>query len=211
MSKSKWAPARTASGNRTGCACPSRGWRRRPATVPGATTRLGRRTGSPPGRRSGAGAHGVVEGKNPRFQLLQGIGNRPGRRTWRRRDVRSAFPFQGDGPAVGVAQRRLERFGQALAHVVAHFSRSTTTSTSCFCILWSFGHGVDFIDRAVHPHPGEKPCARSSAKRSNCSPLRVRPPRGRGSSAGCLPGAPGRDRPSADGPSAASAWPCSGQ
>ena len=86
------------------------------------TTRLGSKNWmTPRPSHFRAGAHRVVEGKQARLQFLQANSadraGELGRETGARRCV---VHLQRDGAAFGVAQRGLEGFGQALAHVVAH-------------------------------------------------------------------------------------------
>ncbi len=65
----------------------------------------------------------------------------------------AAVHLQRDGPALGMAQRRFERFGQALAHVVAHLQAVDDDIDVVLLRLGQLRHGVDLINGAIDPHP----------------------------------------------------------
>ena len=67
----------------------------------------------------------------------------------------AAVHLQRDGAAVGVAQRGLEGFGEALAHVIAHLEPVDDDVDAVFLRLREFGQVVDLVDLAVHAQAGE--------------------------------------------------------
>ena len=72
------------------------------------------------------------------------------------------FPFAvhlvSNGAAVGVAQRGLERLGEALADVVAHLEAVDDDVDGVLLRLGELGQRVDLVDRAVHAQAGESLC-----------------------------------------------------
>jgi hypothetical protein len=66
-----------------------------------------------------------------------------------------AVHFVGDGAAVGVAQRGLEGFGQALAHVVANLQPVDDHVDAVLVRLGELGQRVDLVDLAVDAQAGK--------------------------------------------------------
>jgi hypothetical protein len=102
-----------------------------------------------------AGAHRVVEREEARFQFLQRIGTDRAGELGREQVFDVAVHFQRDGPALGVAQRRLEGLGQALAHVVADFQAVDDDIDVVLLRLVELGYAVDFVDGAVDADAGK--------------------------------------------------------
>ncbi len=67
----------------------------------------------------------------------------------------AAVHFQRNRPPFGMAQRRFERLGQALAHVVAHLQAVDHDIDGVLLRLVQLRHIVDFINGAIDPDPGK--------------------------------------------------------
>ena len=102
-----------------------------------------------------AGAHRVVEREQARLEFLQRVGADRAGELGREQVLGAAVHLERHGPPLGVAQRRLEGFGQALTHVVAHLEAIDHDIDGVLLRLGQLGYGVDFINRAVDPHAGE--------------------------------------------------------
>ncbi len=100
-----------------------------------------------------AGAHRVVEREQARLQFLQRIRADRAGELGREQVLDIALHFQRDGPSFGMAQRRLEGFGEALAHVVAHLQAVDDDIDGVLLRLGQLRHSVDFVNRAVDAHP----------------------------------------------------------
>ena len=102
-----------------------------------------------------AGAHRVVEREDARFELLQRVRAHRAGEFGREQVLLLRLHLVGDGAAVGVAQRRLERFGEALAHVVAHLEAVDDDVDRVLLRLGELGQLVDLVDLAVHAQARE--------------------------------------------------------
>jgi hypothetical protein len=101
------------------------------------------------------GTHRVVEREQPRLQFLQGIRADRAGKLGGEHVFLAAVHLQRNGPAFGMAQRRFERLGQALAHVVAHLQAVDHDIDGVLLRLVQLGHIVDFINGAIDPDAGK--------------------------------------------------------
>jgi hypothetical protein len=86
-----------------------------------------------------AGAHRVVEREDARLQLRQGvIAHRTGK-LGREQGLGAALHIDGNGLAVGMAQRRLEGFGEALLDLGAHLQTIHHRLDGVLLVLFQFG------------------------------------------------------------------------
>ena len=102
-----------------------------------------------------AGAHRVVEGKQAWLQLGQRIAAYRAGELGRKQMFLARVHFHRQRAAVGVAQRGLETFGQALLGICAHLETIDHHFDGVLLVLVELGHGVDFVDFAIHPNPHE--------------------------------------------------------
>ena len=102
-----------------------------------------------------AGAQGIVERKQARFQLGQGITAGRAGELGREQVLLARVCFHRDGAAFGMAQRRLEGFGQALLQLRPDLEPVDHHVGAVLDVLGQLGQGVDVVDLAVHAQAHE--------------------------------------------------------
>jgi hypothetical protein len=90
----------------------------------------------------------------------------------KRCSLSASVHLDGDRAAVAVAKRGLVRLGEPLLQVGAHAQAVDDDLDRVLRVLREPRHGVDLVHGAVDAN-ATKPFARSSTKRSSCSPLRL--------------------------------------
>ncbi len=102
-----------------------------------------------------AGAHRVVEGEQARLQFLQRVAAHRAGEAGREEVLTAGIHLHRHGAAVGVDQRRLEGFGQALARVGAYLEAIHHHVDGVLAVLRQLRQGVDVVHLAVHAQPHE--------------------------------------------------------
>ena len=102
-----------------------------------------------------AGAEGIVEREDARFEFGERVRARGAGELGREQVLAATVHLQRDGAAVGVAQRGLEGFGEALAHVVAHLEAIDDDVDIVLLRLGELRQRVDLVDLAVDAQAGE--------------------------------------------------------
>ncbi len=94
-------------------------------------------------------AHRVVEREEPRLELRQRVAADRAREPRREEVLLAAVRLERDGAAVGVAQRRLERLGEALLRVGAGLEAVDHDLDRVLRVLRELRQGLDIVDLPV--------------------------------------------------------------
>jgi hypothetical protein len=102
-----------------------------------------------------AGAHRVVEGKEARLELGDGVVAQRAGELRREQVFLLAVLLEHQCPAVGVAQRGLQRLGEALLGVGARLDAVDDDVDGVLGVLRQLRRGVELVHAAVDAHPRE--------------------------------------------------------
>ena len=109
-------------------------------------------------------AHGIVEGKQSRLELGQGVAAGRAGELRREQVLLTAVGFDGKCASVGVPQRGLERFGQALLGVGPDLEPVDHHVHRVLAVLGELGQRVDLVHPGVDAHAHEPLCAQLGKK-----------------------------------------------
>ncbi len=102
-----------------------------------------------------ASPHRIVEREQARLELLQGVAADRAGELGRIQMLFPGIHLDRDRAPVAVAQRRLERLGDALLEVLAHAQPVDDDFDGVLLILGQARRGIDFVDCTVDAHPHE--------------------------------------------------------
>ena len=102
-----------------------------------------------------ARAHGVVEREETRLKFGQRVAAHRAGEARREEVLLAAVHLHGERAAVGMAQGRLEGFGEPLLHVRAHLDAVDHHVDGVLHVARELGRRVEFVHLAVDPHARE--------------------------------------------------------